>query len=270
MPKFSFSTRFSSARKRKYGKRKGARRSVGKRSRRSNRYATVRDVRRIIHAGRENKFASSLLESAGQFNGRISTVADIYSIVPKVVTGTEQWEKIGDSIMPKSLTVKFVVTFVREFMTGNKPILCRLMCLKYKPVKNFAGLQNVPVNQLLKMNDYDLGIAATQYDGSIGRHILPVNTDSFDVIKDIRFRMDPVDYANAEVSPTPNIVRMFTIRIPCPKVLKYDRYSQGNDYPTNFAPFWCFGWTWADGVVPGINAVNVNISARSFITYEDA
>lgn len=249
-----------------------AKRRASKYRKNTKKRATIGDVKRIISLGRENKMCSRRIENTTH-NSAIGA-ADIVSILPAVQQGTTQNQRVGNVIKPRGLYVKVSVTLSSTYGSVNtSAINCRLFMLSYKVVRNSVLIPTqVPVNYLLKQNT-DSGTGSNvAYDGTMFNHQCPVNYDLFNVHHQRTFTF----YPQRDVVPgdnagqTYNITRNFTFKIKCPSSFKYDPVSLAGNYPANFAPFYCIGYSYSDGSSPDLVNQRISSVVQSFLYYEDA
>lgn len=208
------------------------------------------------------------------FNQTIG-IGDVYGIMPSIAQGTGVSERVGRQIRTRYMYVNLMLTCNPDGLNSNNPILYRIFILNWKGAKQESRLANVPIGNLLACND-DHGAATNlPYNGYPDAHMMPVNTDSFTVLKDIRGRFYPQDNLSQSVSadahtiPLPQIVKQIRVRIKLPKSLLFDYQSTLNDYPTNFAPFISCGWCYANGIALPSGSTKLMVTARSYLYFED-
>lgn len=276
MPKRYFSNRRRlGARRRMYArKRYGLARS--KRLRFNRRLVTVGHLHRALSREREDKVASRLIAYGVEFNQTITAPGDIYPIMPRISQGTGSYQRVGRQIRTRYMYVNLMVTCSPDYgLTTNNPIIYRILFLTWKQGRTELRLDQAPMNQLLLVND-DTGAALNiGYTGQSDVHMMPVNTNVFTVIRDIRGKFYPNDNdtnpASAEQNPLPGICRQHRVRIKLPKTLLYDLAATNptGDTPTNYAPFMCAGWCYPNNINAGITETKLKITARSYMMFED-
>lgn len=209
---------------------------------------------------------------------------NIVPLLPPCAQGVAQHQRIGDKIRPISLKVDFTVSYDGRNVNANL-LHCRLMCLRDKSIKRIPDLvYNAAIPQLgtpvdLQLMDFGNGTNGG-YNGSPYDQHWRINTERYSVISDLKFELrkgfgqtpqatNSVPYAGSITSMDSTMTRNFSVSVPTPQTLMY---SNDTDlYPTNFAPFWCFGFTQPDGdgtVDYLANLVMVNYT--SHFVYEDA
>ena len=263
------------------GKRKNYRAMAGVKSRKPRSRPTVNTVKAIVKRaiGRvaENKFCGN--ETTQAFNYRISSASECYPILPTIGQGTDDYQRVGDSITPKYLTVKGAIQWDSTFLSGAggslpefvPPTTIRVMILSQKNIKTQAQLSSADVAHLLKDN---IGIGnARAYSGLSWDNMAPINKDLFKVHMDRKFKMQwqtqsPTTGSSVWSFQTGNnLTRTFSIRIKCPARLTFDD-TNGNS-PNNFCPFICLGAVADDGSSPFIVDTPIRMKYQSVLYYED-
>ena len=129
---------------------------------------------------------------------------------------------------------------------GPTRVVVRLMVLSDRVNSEYASpITNPPVGFLSQLIDY--GTGQNIIDGMIGgatnlrSMYLPINRDAAIVHYDkLVYLNAPRVYNNTALQLTgfdyENTIKMFKIKIPCNKQLKY---TDSTNYPTNFAPYIC-------------------------------
>lgn len=213
-----------------------------------------------------------LLENAVLHNSPIGA-GDIVSLIAPIATGTASYQRVGDKITPKSLTVKGVLSMSGE-TPNNKPILARVLILAQKSLRGTYDVDagQVKTGELLRPNILDAPNDQIPYQGRTQDIMAPINTDLFRVYYDKTFVLAPSvnpDTGTDGVEQNPAIVRRWGYRFKkLPAGLSYDETSQ--DTPNNFAPFFCVGYAFADGTAPDSVQTRLVSTAESYLQYEDA
>lgn len=235
----------------------------------------VKAVKNILNAQTETKLKIANVISDGvTFTRGITSTAEVYSCLPPVAVSTtsaNSHTRVGDQITPTSLVVKGRVSFT-DNLALSRNITVHIFCLSAHAVRNFDNYTAIPITSLL-----DNGAGSdVNFDGTVGRSMYPVNRESFTVHKYLKFPLyKGYNNTNASVStPADSSVfigrtsKEFTIRIKTPKVLKY---ALAGNYPQNFAPFLCMGWTYNDDATMGdapARIISMN-SCKSYLRYKD-
>lgn len=272
MPKRYFSNRRRLGSKRRMYARKRLGGYRSKRARLNRRLVTVGHLHRALSREREDKVASRRIAFSDVFNQTIGN-ADIYPLMPRIAQGTGALERVGRQVRTRYMFVNLMLTVsVDPGLTSNYPINYRILFLNWKGARNEARLVNVPISDLLMCND-DAGAAINlPYNGLADAHMMPVNTQSFSVLRDIRGKFYPQDAVlnDGPQQPLPGIVRSLRVRIRVPKTLLFDTQATGANTPTNYAPFMCAGWCYANNLATNIGDTRLMLTARSYLMYEDA
>jgi len=240
-------------------------------------------VRALIHEDVEDKYTLARNTNANYpaqelYTAGIVTSSDFRPILPVIAQGDGLNDRIGNQIKPKALIVKFTITATGAPTTNSSEMIWgRLMVLQAKNCKYTSQLiSTVSANNLL-----DLGSAAIAYTGSPGDNNWRINRRQFTVTADKLLKIqrgfgtvpkagNVVPYIGDAICVNPLSQHQVTVRIPCPKTLKY--MDDAEVYPQNFAPFFAFGYNMPNQVNPGAGEIDyrVAISWTSHFTFEDA
>ena len=208
----------------------------------------------------------------------------IIPLLPPCSQGLGENQRIGDKTRPLSLRVDFTVSMFGKNVNANL-LHCRLMCLKDKAIKTIPDLiynaivpqVGTPLDQQLM--DYGNGTNGG-YNGVPYDQHWRINTKRYTVLSDLKFELrkgygqtpqatNQVPYAGSITSMDSAQTKTFSVSLGLPPTLLYT--DANAVYPTNFAPFWCFGFCQpdGDGTVSYLdNQVMVNYTTH--FTYEDA
>lgn len=238
--------------------------------------SAVRQIAKsVVRRETETKMCSTALSQL--FNGVISGASECYPLVPPIVQGTDDYQRIGDRIKPKYLYVKGYV----QYETGSytqaylPAVTCRAMILTQKNIRATSDVSSrVDTNHLLKDN-VSTGVGRS-YVGGPTDNLSPINKEAFNVLMDKRIKFN---WANNHSYDTGGLAvpgwssgndrtKYFTARIKCPATLTYDT-NTGNT-PNNFAPFFCFGAVCDDGSAPWTATTPFKVVFLSTLYYEDA
>lgn len=237
--------------------------------------ATVGAVKRIIARGRENKMVSHQVEKA--FHNSLITNADFYPIMPQVVQGGDDCQRVGNKIQPKGLYVKGEISLCSnsgQNFQSNLPIRVRVLILSMRNVKqtNLIAPNINYLNLLVSNDDATATHTVLPYDGSVTNHMYPVNKDMYIIHKDYQFTLCPdnQDTTANDGSPLYKAHRFFKFKISTPKYLTFDYQGGGLNWPINFAPFCAIGYCFPDGTAPDTTQTKIATNVRSFLYYEDS
>lgn len=224
----------------------------------------------------ETKYVTGGSVNGIGFNSAIGSNVEFYPLIPPVNPGTGDWERMGDQLLPLSITTDFFICLTNVNRSQN--LLVNLYLLESKTFKNFDSLKFSSNNnaQLLKSG----GSSRVQtYNGLIADAGLPINTESFKLLKHYQFQLaSNVGLSNGDTTAghTPNLPSpmsfkriRYNYKPSSPAKLKYEPAS-GSPWPSNAAPFWALGYAKVDGSSPDVGNQNVTVTTQCGMTYKDA
>lgn len=254
--------------------RKKARRAAAPRP------ALVRTIKQVVNSLTETK---QVYYNSGNtltmFNSGIDSVGDVQQIIPNMSNGTEDNQRVGQTVRSKSLNIRgYIKLNVNEVTDSTKlpSVVARLMVVSMKTAPNFTEVQaQAPkLGVLLKK-----GGTTTTFSGLLSDIYAPINTDVFTVHHDKKFYLNQ-SYVNAQGAAPPstilaqdirNTVKFFNLSVKCKnKILKYDNNVSSDLLPTNFAPFLILGYAYLDGSSADTLSTNLGLQYISTLNYEDA
>lgn len=224
-------------------------------------------VKNLINKKAETKYVSHTVEYQTAHNSAI-TAGDIIPIMPQVVQGDGDYERLGDSVKPLSLRLRGLLSMNRNAVDSNQVLLVRVLVLSAKAYKSTAGVSantGTIFNNLLKPND-DTATSVGPWTGDQRQLSWPVNADAYKVHYDKVFRIAPSTPEGIEENPAS--YARWSCKIKTPANLDFDNASSAN-YPTNFAPFLAIGYCYADGTGPDLVATKIVSYANSYLKYKD-
>lgn len=225
----------------------------------------------VINRRSETKFISTKVQVNVLHNSGIA-FADVSRVLPRVPQGEQEWERLGDSIKPSSLIVRGLVSMNRTAAVDNRVLLVRVCLLSAKNLKCFTDFTsgNLPINRLLRVND-ETGTETIAYTGDPNDVNYKINKELFTVHMDKTYRIasiqSPAPTIPGSLEQNPDSYFRFQKTIECPATLKYDD-SKGTD-PTNFAPFFVIGYSFADGTGPDTVGTRIIANVTSTLSYKD-
>jgi len=234
-----------------YYKKKGA--ASGKLAR-----AVAPVVKAIVRRQEEHKFAGTTLENAVSHNASI-TSGDLVPILPLISNGTGYNQRVGDKIRPTSLVVDGCVSF-NDYGEGfvGTPLSVLILCLQAKRIRDPTLIPSqIPINILL-----DNGQGNTSWDGSTLNSMYPINKDEFEVLGAVRIKLTDTSAEN-----TKGMSARYSMKLKTPAVLNF---APGSSSVSNFAPFFCLGWSRDDGTTPTALQTWVINTATARLHYTDA
>jgi len=249
-------------------------------------------VKKELHKELEDKYAvlanaAPASPFAQTFTCAIDANSKCYPVLPQVSQGSGDFQRVGDRLTPKSLVVKFTMTCSGSPTTNSSEQLWgRLFVLQDKSIRNMTALQAIagvqpgtPIST--QLIDYGNGLHGA-YTGQPYSNNFRVNKRQYRVYHDklIKFQRgygtlpqaaNPVAWVGDQIYTSPLATHQMTLRIPCPKVLLYS--AEADIWPSNFAPFFCFGYQDPQALTTHLEAemdYRVAISWVAHFDYEDA
>jgi len=205
-------------------------------------------INRAIHRNEETKLSSNQYTLAN-FNGKIDSPGDLITLLPQVVAGTGQNNRIGSKIRPTRLEITGYVIY--QAQNGNlnndaRMLGARLFCLQDKATRSYA-------NAISNYNLLDLGGSSTEFQGTAMNWVSPHNKDQFIFYADRKMKvLKPYGYTNSS-SPSSSVsitgmdssmfhpFKIVLTQKQLPAVLTYDEVDS-LAYPTNFSPVLALGY----------------------------
>lgn len=224
-------------------------------------------ISRAISRNTETKHVSRLIENDIPHNSGI-LIGDVVPVLPDLLNspaGTDA-TRIGDVVKPISLRVSGVISQDRRQALDNRVLLVRVMVLASKTIKTNSLLSSMPVSSLLKPN-YG-GPSAQGFIGNLEDLSAPINTDLFRVYYDKVHRI-ACSSDDAAKEENPASYKRWGCSVALPANLHYDGAISPSD-ATNFAPFLCMGYAYADGTGPDIINTRLISTSSSILKYKDA
>lgn len=218
-------------------------------------------AKQVVSRESEDKFSGGIVENSVNHNAAI-TNSDAFPVLPPVFNGTGYNQRIGNTIRPKYLNYRVSVS-LNEQADLTAPYIVDVWVLTAKRVKTYNG-SSLALLDFGKFLDGGDG-GNYPYDGTTMKGLMPVNKEFFTVMKHKRFRLT----TSTQENHLGTAHREFTMRIKCPKTLKYDE-AITTGYPENFAPFTVVGWHRADGITPSADSNHVVCTSWATLHYEDA
>ena len=225
-------------------------------------------VKRLINRGRENKSKGRRVWIDKAVTPAI-TAGD--SVCPELAKGTEEFERIGDKVQPKYLSVKGTIAVKYDQNVLTDTIHARLMVVRMREVdKNTESLTQfaAKANTLLKTN-LGVGTSEAGYTGSRLDNVYPVNTDAFRVLYDETIVLNPATYGGGGSAQPSNFgsVARFKVKLDLPSSLMF---ADGSEQPQNYAPIILIGYSYPDGRPIDGGESRLIANAYSRLIFEDA
>nr|QKE11189.1 Cap protein [Chicken circovirus 3] len=259
----------------RFTKRKWSKKSTNKIS------APVRSyVNRVIRRNEETKFSSNQY-GLTLFNSGISTSGDLVSVLPTVVVGTGQNNRIGNKIRPVRLEITGYVLFYCPSAASSsnyqdaRMLGARLFCFQDKTVRSYAN------NTITNFNLLNLGGSSTNFSGTALNWVSPHNNEQFKFFMDKRFKvMKPFGFINNTTPTTSNAItgmdpsmfhpfKLVLTEKDLPAVLTYDQTDE-LAYPTNFAPYIALGYCDLTNASADTTTTALGMEFSATLYYKDA
>lgn len=228
----------------------------------SRRLATVAMVKSILHRNAETKLVGRF--NSTDYNQYINTAADARPLLPSLPQGVTDNTRVGNKIVPRGLLVSMTLSLNQDSLENPVPpsftILPRVLVLTQKDTGDMAFIESGGGFDISHLMDYGTGEHA--FSGGLDDYMAPVNKDAFSVHKDIKTKLT---YGNVEANPS--ICRTYKFWIKCPKTLEY---NDNQNYPRNFAPFFCAAYAKPDNTVDIAAITALKITYTSTLYFEDA
>lgn len=241
-------------------------------------------VQRAMRADEEEKIQPGVGLVAQYVSPDVSTLSSLGSVVPLIpalLQGVTQGERVGSEIRPKAFSVKGIVNLSGKVNQAWN-VRVRIMVVQDKSnldLSQQADFQNVVGSSLL-MSSTGSGLTVG-YNGSLANHFAPINTDRYKVWYDAEFPLSaPVGQtsqqspliAGAMASMSPNSSKAFDINVKLPATLKYDDGAGTSQFPVNSAPYMLIGWCNPDeaAIYSSNGPQPVYVTATSKLIYSDA
>jgi len=225
----------------------------------------------------ETKFVTARQDA--NFNSAISTgFSEMYSLIPAVREGLENWERANDDLTPTNIRTNWHIALGTANRSMN--IRCVLYCLQSKSIKHYPDLAAVTSLKFLKTgNPSGTPPGIQEYNGRIGDEDLPINKEEYTLLKVFKFNlMSNVGAPNGDTTDgnSPNTLPSYknlSYTYPCKRQLRYTPDGPGAGgtvYPNGHAPFWVFGYSHTDGTPADTLYQDVRVTSVTQMTYKDA
>jgi len=238
----------------------------------------AKKVLQVIHRQAENKTAYSTTGDAILKFPASCTFGqglNIFSPLPAIARGTNESERIGNTIKPLKLNVKGYLFYKPSAVSGNyasyqSRVAVRMMVLQPKQFNsNTNASSTVWYSQVLQKQNTT--VAPT---GKLSDLMAPINKDVFKVWYDKVYYMSTTEIGQATavgyyMIENKDATKFFNFNIKLPKTLTYDDSNSGGTMPINSAPQILMTWCYMDGSNAG-TLQECGIMYDSVITYEDS
>lgn len=234
-------------------------------------------MKALVRAPAERKYVSETLLGNGvasnlgtwtDFSTAITSVGEIYYCLPRTLQGTDECNRIGNSISPTSCRVKLDIT-TEPSTNDSFDYTVHVFFMTCPQVKSMNNYTAIPILTMMAKGDG----TNVPFDGTQIVAQYPINTAEFKVIKHRKFRLmkgfgqavspAALDAVNSQTSQYYQINQ----RIPLPKKLKYE--ANNSVYPTNAAPFMVIGWTRNNADAGAVSNKFIKVLGQVQMSYRD-
>jgi len=235
-------------------------------------------VNRVIRRNEETKFSSNQY-GLTSFNSGINSVSDLITILPQVVVGTGQNNRIGNKIRPVRLEITGYVMYYCPDTTAAssqdaRMIGGRLFCFQDKTSKAYSN--SISNYQLL-----NLGGSSNNFTGTALNWVSPHNNAQFKFFADRKLIfMKPFGYTNNTTPSSTNAItgmdkslfqpfKIVLTQKDLPAVFQYDQ-TDDLAYPVNFSPYIALGYCDLTNVSPDTVQSKLAMEFNATLYYKDA
>ena len=231
-------------------------------------FITKPQLYRALNRSIETKQVSTTM-AVTSFNSAIASFGDLIKLLPPVQLGTDENQRIGQTIKPVKLVIRGYVVFNTSAASLNLDATmlgARLFAFQDKTFRSYTSTTTSNY-QLL-----DGGGTAVSFTGTPLDYVRPHNSDMFTFYADKKMKIlkpygttanTAINSVTAITSMNNTLFHPFTITLTAkqiPAFLKYDNVSSG-EYPVNFAPFLSLGYV---NLITGVIDVAATALAMEF------
>lgn len=226
----------------------------------------------LVHKNAETHQAFHSISSEN-FNSSPNSTADVKRIMPSINKGDEDYQREGDRLTSRNLTVRGAIVYnpsVGQYGTyANARLGVRLMVVQPRIYSNIDDAQtnaSTWTAYLLKK-----GGTTTAFTGVLSDLWAPINTDGIIKYYDKIFYMDaPYQLSAVGSSLMGKSTRLFTIKMKVKdKILKYENSVSGGIQPTNYSPCILIGYAHMDGSAPDVATTAIQLSYDVIFNFDD-
>lgn len=260
--------------KRKVRSRVGLRRKMRYRRKYNAKRTAKRIARAVVNRIAETKMVTHTVAST-LFNSQINQAGDILKVIPTVSQGTASYERTGNKVVPKRVIMTGVINAAPNSEAIVPPMEVTMFVLRCKYKQTFTDLGVGDLNFLQDAS------SSVNYDGTLGRTMLPIDHARFEVVKRKRIKLQAPSSTWANLNPTNNSVLLspapgvpYAARYRCvfkPKMsLKYNEDDPLGTNPNNVAYFCCFGYSYLQGYAADTVSTRMQVNGyRTMMYYTD-
>ena len=196
-------------------------------------------------------------------------VADILRVLPNIVIGADDNQRIGSKIKATGLQIKGHMILTSLLAPGFCKVAVRLMLVQPRQCLNFNTLIGTTFGATWLSGLLEKGSTSVGYSGTIGDLYANIDKDTSIVYYDkIHYISQPQLITAIGTSDTRQTVSFFNINLKINKSLVYNDTIDSTQ-PQNCNPVLLMGYTYLDGTLPGLNT-NVSIALDSYLSYTDS
>lgn len=244
----------------------------------------VKAIQKIVRGDVETKHA---FHTSGPtaFNSGIGAGGDALRILPQMVVGTGDGQRIGDQVRARSCVIKgffqisalqLVASALAPNPAPNSRMAVRLMVVQPKGYNNISDVQsNIGTwsGSLLQK-----GATTGGFTGAISDLWAPINSEAITKYYDkVHYITTPTNLVPTGTTTTDNMsvdlsktTRFFTIKLRVKnKLLRYDSTISSGISPASYAPVLLLGYANLDGTIDTVTTA-VSLSFDTILNYEDA
>lgn len=217
------------------------------------------------------------------FNSTISVSADLYNLIPSIAQGTDDNNRIGNSIQPLYTNIRgYVGIHCGDTLYDTLgPLDVQLFCLRGKTRKD-GSVYPRPTSDL---DIIKRGITKQQFDGTFASSCSPVNVEDFQIIFKKNFRLIPIPTTSSSTGSAPtsfslpnnsnsgSTIYKLKHKINWAKigVKKFLYESTSASQPINENIFWCLGFAQYNNPNAAVAATYtpVQVSMQAMTYYKD-
>jgi len=202
-------------------------------------------------------------------------------MLPFVVTGANENQRVGDRIQPQSLTVQGTVKIeLDNILTNQTPmdLFAVIYVLEHAVFKSYTSLiAGNDFTQLLKTGEN----TTARFNGDVWSSQMPVADQYYRLLKKkvVRLRYAGVTILSGtatdqSIANSHDYLGKFSLSLSkksLPTAFKYPESSTvaGANDPLNSAPFFAMGFYWADGSTTNTPQVYIEQQYVSVLRYKD-
>jgi len=250
------------------------RRPLRRPRRKAARPTFAKKVLAVVAKRTEVKEAFTSVSSSTTSNKFISTDNSAFQIIPNMLNGNLNYQRVGDNIVLKSHSVTGAMVYSPFTSIGNTSrarIAVRMMIIQPKQLREYtqATGQNSWYNSMLQKGGTNSG-----FDGTMSALWAPFNLDVVTPLYNKIFYISQTDWLAGTTSTNvpqdlSKTVKFFKVNLKVAgKKLRYDTNQNSGLTPLNYSPILCFGYVPLDGST-GVSG-ELAISYDASMKYTDA